>query len=178
MQPVCLAGFLFEIGTTLNNVPNRTYAQIIPTEAEHAALRDAIERALTAAKQSGKSGIAAAVMRDGQIVAKGENEVQLRTDPTQHAEMVAISRASATLDQTDLSGCTIISTLQPCEMCLSAIRFAGISRIIFAATQANVPPKYFAFPHLRIEDFQNGEFEFAGGVDEEKVLHLYIDGDE
>jgi tRNA(adenine34) deaminase len=141
-------------------------------------MRHAIGRALTAAQETGKAGIAAAVMRDGKIVATGENEVQLRTDPTKHAEMVSISRASATLDRTDLSDCTIISTLQPCEMCLSAIRFAGISRIIFAATQANVPPKYFAFPHLHIEDFQNGDFEFAGGVDEGRVLHLYINGDE
>jgi hypothetical protein len=68
--------------------------------------------------------------------------------------------------------------LQPCEMCLSAIRFAGISRIVFAARQANVPPKYFAFPHLRIEDFQNGDFVFAGGVGESSVLHLYENGDE
>jgi tRNA(adenine34) deaminase len=63
-------------------------------------------------------------------------------------------------------------------MCLSAIRFAGITRIIFAATQARVAEKYFAFPHLRIEDFQNGAFEFAGGVDEALVLHLYAHGDE
>ena len=148
------------------------------TDQEHTAMHDAIDRALTAAGQSGKAGIAAAVMRDGNIIATGENEVQLQSDPTQHAEMVAISRAAAALNQTDLSGCTIISTLQPCEMCLAAIRFAGISRIVFAARQASVPPKYFAFPHLSIEDFQNGDFEFVGGVDEARVLHLYENGDE
>ena len=153
-------------------------APAIPTTAERAAMKDAIHRALGAAKQSGKSGIAAAVMRDGQVIATGENEVHLQSDPTKHAEMVAIIRAARSLGKTDLSDCTIISTLQPCEMCLSAIRFAGISRIIFAATQGRVPPKYFAFPHLRIEDFQNGEFEFAGGVDEDLVLHLYEHGDE
>lgn len=153
-------------------------ASIEPTEHERTAMRDAIDRALRATTQSGKAGIAATVMRDGQIVATGENEVQLQSDPTKHAEMVAITRATATLDQTDLSGCTIISTLQPCEMCLAAIRFAGISRIVFAARQASVPRKYFAFPHLKIEDFQNGEFDFVGGVDEARVLHLYENGDE
>jgi tRNA(adenine34) deaminase len=141
-------------------------------------MRDAIDRALQATTQTGKAGIAAAVLRDGQIIATGENEVQLQSDPTQHAEMVAITRAAAALDQTDLSGCTIISTLQPCEMCLAAIRFAGIDRVVFAARQASVPPKYFAFPHLRIEDFQNGDFEFVGGVYEARVLHLYEHGDE
>lgn len=155
-----------------------TTAQIVPSEAERAAMRDAIDRAIKAARQSGKSGIAATVMRDGQIIAVGENEVNLRSDPTKHAEMVAIIRAAAALNTTDLSDCTILSTLQPCEMCLSAIRFAGISRIIFAARQANVASKYFAFPHLHIEDFQNGEFVFAGGVEENSILHLYENGDE
>lgn len=148
------------------------------TDAEQRAMRDAIDRALKASGESGKAGIAAAILQDDRVIAIGENEVHLQSDPTRHAEMVAITRAAALLDQTDLSGCTIISTLQPCEMCLSAIRFAGIDRIIFAATQARVPAKYFAFPHLRIEDFQNGEFQFAGGVQEASVLHLYENGDE
>lgn len=151
---------------------------VTPTANELAAMRDAINRALMAATESGKAGIAATIMRNGFVIATGENEVQLQSDPTQHAEMVAITRAAATLDQTDLSDCVILSTLQPCEMCLSAIRFARIGRILFAATQANVPEKYFAFPHLSIEDFQNGKFEFAGGIDEERVLHLYANGNE
>lgn len=153
-------------------------AFIVPNEDEHAAMLEAIDRAVKAARESGKSGIAAAILRDGQVIAAGENEVHLQTDPTRHAEMVALRRASQALGQTDLAGCTIISTLQPCEMCLAAIRFAGISRIIFAARQQCVPPKYFAFPHLTLEDFQNGDFEFAGGVEESRVLHLYRDGDE
>ena len=162
----------------MHETPHPLYAPVVPTDAELAAMRDAIDRALLAASQSGKAGIAATVMRGGQIVAKGENEVHLQNDPTKHAEIVAIIRAAAALDSADLSDCTIISTLQPCEMCLSAIRFAGISRIIFAAAQANVAAKYFAFPHLRIEDFQNNEFGFAGGLEEARVLHLYADGDE
>lgn len=167
--------------TSAHGVFSLTSDIIPPTEAtdqELAAMRDAIDRALAAARHPGKAGIAAAVIRDGIIIATGENEVHLQSDPTQHAEMVAITRAAVALNQTDLSGCTIISTLQPCEMCLAAIRFAGISRIIFAARQASVPAKYFAFPHLRIEDFQNGEFDFIGGVDEARVLHLYENGNE
>ena len=158
--------------------PQSASSDITPTEAERAAMRDAIDRALKTAHETGKSGIAATVMRDGQIIATGENEVYLLSDPTKHAEMVAITRAAAVLQKTDLSGCTIISTLQPCAMCLSAIRFAKISRIIFAATQAHVPSKYFAFPHLHMDDFQNCAFEFAGGIDEARVLHLYANGAE
>lgn len=149
-----------------------------PTAAELAALQSAIDRALKASTESGKAGIAATVMRGDHILAVGENEVHLQNDPTQHAEMVAITRAAALLNTSDLSGCTILSTLQPCEMCLAAIRFAGIDRIIFAATQAHVAPKYFAFGHLAIEDFQDGQFVAIGGIDEGKILHLYANGDE
>ena len=151
---------------------------IVATGAESEAMSDAIDRALKAARESGKAGIAATVMQGDKIIATGENEVHLQSDPTKHAEMVAITRAAAALDRADLSGCTIISTLQPCEMCLAAIRFAGIDRIIFAATQDRVATKYFAFNHLRIDDFQNGAFVFLGGLDEDKVLHLYETGEE
>lgn len=152
--------------------------RITPTAAERAAMRDAINRALRAAQETGKAGIAAAVLLGEKVIAVGENEVQLQTDPTKHAEMVALARAAAALDRTDLAGCTILSTLQPCEMCLAAIRFAGIDRILFAATQERVAEKYFAFNHLRIEDFHNGEFRFLGGLNEEEILHLYETGAE
>lgn len=149
------------------------------SNAEKDALQSAITRALAACAESGKAGIAATVMRHGKVVATGENEVHLQADPTRHAEMVAITRASRDIGTFDLSDCVLISTLQPCEMCLSAMRFVGIKRVIFAATQGRVAAKYFAFPHLGIEDFQNGDaFEAIGGVCENRVLHLYATGEE
>ncbi len=151
----------------------------VPTPAERSALQDTIDRALAARNESGKVGIAACVLRDGRIIAKAENEVHLQCDPTRHAEMVAITRAAATLGTTDLSDCVMISTLQPCEMCLSAMRFADIRRVIFAATQDRVAAKYFVFPHLRLADFQRGEsFTAIGGVYEDRVLPLYATGEE
>ncbi|KKB08196.1 hypothetical protein VE26_10480 [Devosia chinhatensis] len=143
-------------------------------------MRDAVERALQARRQSGKAGIAAAILRDGVVIGRGENEVRLQSDPTKHAEMVALTEAGHFVGSTDLSGCVIISTLQPCEMCLSAMRFAGIRRVIFAATQAHVAGKYFVFPGLSIDDFiAAGEpFTAIGGTMEDDVLPLYRDGDE
>ena len=64
-------------------------------------------------------------------------------------------------------------------MCLSAMRFSGIDRVIFAATKARVASKYFVFPHLELQDFQrSGSFEAIGGICENRVLHLYADGAE
>ena len=115
----------------------------------------------------------------GKVIATGENEIHLQSDPTKHAEMVALARASHFLSRTDLSDCTLISTLQPCEMCLAAMRFAGITRVIFGAQQAKVDRKYFVFPHLTIEDFhRDGGFDWVGGVCEDQLLDLYIDGKE
>lgn len=152
----------------------------LPNTIELEALNQTIARALKARHESGKAGIAAGVLLDGEMIATGENEVSLRSDPTKHAEMVALTAAAKHLGTTDLSGCVLLSTLQPCEMCLSAMRFAGIKKVIYAATQANVAEKYFVFPRLRLEDFKRaGEaFEAIGGVRESEVLHLYVDGDE
>lgn len=149
------------------------------TQAERIALQDAIGRALMASKESGKSGIAASILREGKVIATGENEVHLQSDPTRHAEMVAITRAAQALQTPDLSGCVMISTLQPCEMCLAALRFAGMTRVIFAATQGRVAGKYFVFPHLGLNDFQRGGgFDALGGICESQVLHLYATGEE
>ncbi|WP_168219787.1 nucleoside deaminase [Pseudotabrizicola formosa] len=158
-------------------MPESTPVPVSPTE--HTALVEAAQRALAARDQSGKSGIAAAILRDGQTIAEAENEVHLQGDPTRHAEMVAIARAAEVLGTTDLKGCVMISTLQPCEMCLAAMRFAGIRRVIFAATQGRVAAKYFAFPHLSLDDFRHGDdFDAIGGVCEDLVLHLYATGEE
>ena len=150
------------------------------SESENKAMREAVDRALLAMNQSGKAGIAATILLDGEPVGQGENEVRLQSDPTKHAEMVALTAAAQRIGTTDLSGCVMISTLQPCEMCLAAMRFAGIKRVIFGATQDHVAGKYFVFPKLRLSDFQNAgaPFEAIGGQFEIELLSLYVDGQE
>ncbi|PWE29489.1 deaminase [Pararhodobacter marinus] len=150
------------------------------TEAERAAMAELVARAHEASHEPGKAGISAALLRDGRIVAEGTNHVHLHDNPTLHAEIVALGRAADALGRADLSDCTLLSTLQPCEMCLAAMRFAGIGRVIFAARQENVPPRYFAFPHLTLGDYLGPDTPFValGGVLEDKVLTLYEDGQE
>ena len=78
--------------------------------------------------------IGAVIVRNGRIIARGENQVQLRQNPTLHAEIVAINRATKKLGQKFLSDCDIYVTLEPCAMCATAISFARIKNIYFAAT--------------------------------------------
>ncbi len=152
--------------------------QISTTEA--GILKQAILQATEAHRTTGRTGIVAAIIRNNSLVEMAENAVFQECDPTRHAEMVVLGKAAARLETTDLSDCTLISTLQPCEMCLAAMRFAGIKRVIYAAEQANVAAKYFMFPNLTINAFEaaGAEFTHIGGVSEQDVLHLYVDGEE
>ncbi len=75
----------------------------------------------------------AVVVRDGQIVGKGHNQVERLGDPTAHAEMLAISAACSTLGTKYLDGCTLYVTLEPCPMCAGAIVWAKLSRLVYGA---------------------------------------------
>lgn len=78
--------------------------------------------------------IGAVIVRDGKIIARGENQVQLKQNPTLHAEIVAINRACKKLGTKFLDDCDIYVSLEPCAMCATAISFARIKNIYFAAT--------------------------------------------
>ena len=78
--------------------------------------------------------IGAVIVRDGVVIARGENQVQLKKNPTLHAEIIAINRACKKLGTKFLDGCDIYVTLEPCAMCATAISFARINNIYFAAT--------------------------------------------
>jgi len=75
----------------------------------------------------------AVIVRDNEIIAVAHNEVLGTNDPTAHAEIVAIRRATEKLKRFDLSDCSIYSTCEPCPMCLSAIHWAGIKELYFGA---------------------------------------------
>ena len=92
---------------------------------------------LNLARRAGAGGdvpIGAIIVRDGKIIARGENLVQRKMNPTLHAEIVAINRACKKLGQKFLDNCDIYVSLEPCAMCATAISFARIRNIYFAAT--------------------------------------------
>ena len=78
--------------------------------------------------------IGAVIVHDGKIIARGENRVQKSKNPTLHAEIVAINKACKKLNAKFLDGCDLYVTLEPCSMCATAISFARIKNIYFAAT--------------------------------------------
>jgi guanine deaminase len=77
----------------------------------------------------------AVIIKDGVIVAQGHNEVLKTNDPTAHAEVVAIRKASALLGRFDLSDCEIYSSCEPCPMCLAAIFWSRIKVVNYGCTK-------------------------------------------
>ena len=75
---------------------------------------------------------------DGEVIARGHNEREADSDPTAHAEIVAIRRAAAGRQDWRLEDCTLVVTLEPCVMCAGAIVAARIGRVVFGAWDARV----------------------------------------
>jgi tRNA(adenine34) deaminase len=97
---------------------------------------DFMNAALAEARLAGEAGevpIGAAVVRDGAIVARGQNRVLRDVDPTAHAEIVALRAAAEALGNYRLPGCTLYTTLEPCAMCAGAMIHARLDRLVFAA---------------------------------------------
>jgi tRNA(Arg) A34 adenosine deaminase TadA len=75
----------------------------------------------------------AVVVREGRVISRSGNRVVSEHDPTAHAEVLAIRMAAAALGTHDLSGCVIYSSCEPCPMCLGAIYWSGIRRVVYAS---------------------------------------------
>jgi tRNA(adenine34) deaminase len=86
-----------------------------------------------AAAEAGEVPIGAVVVREGAIIARGQNRVLRDVDPTAHAEVVAMRAAATALGNYRLNGCTLYVTLEPCAMCAGAMVHARMERLVFAA---------------------------------------------
>ncbi len=87
------------------------------------------------AQEGGPFG--AVVVKNGEIVGSGHNEVLKNNDPTCHAEMQAIRDACRNLKTFDLTGCELYTSCYPCPMCLSAIIWANIKKVYYGNTAAD-----------------------------------------
>src|SRR5262245_30915339 len=86
---------------------------------------------------AGQSPFGAVIVRAGGVVAATHNTVWRDGDPTAHAEVNCIRAAAAALSTIFLHGCTLFSTTEPCPMCLAAIHWAKVDRVVFGATIAD-----------------------------------------
>ncbi|UTX54868.1 nucleoside deaminase [Leucobacter aridicollis] len=96
-----------------------------------------MERALESAREAAAAGeipVGAVILGpDGTVIAAGRNDREANTDPTGHAEVIAIRAAAAALGDRILDGCTLVVTLEPCVMCAGVILAARVPRVVFGA---------------------------------------------
>lgn len=102
-------------------------------ERDIAAMREALAEAVAALETDDVPVGAVVVDADGRVIGRGRNERERLADPTAHAEVVALRQAAAATGDWQLSGCSLVVTLEPCVMCAGAILSARIPRVVFGA---------------------------------------------
>lgn len=114
-------------------------------------MRLAIEKA-RAGIDAGQSPFGAVIVNAGEVLAAAHNTVWSASDPTAHAEINAIRQATTSRGSIDLKGCTIYSTCEPCPMCLAAIHWSKIQRVVFGASIADAAAAGFSELHVHARD--------------------------
>ena len=140
-------------------------------------MRLALKEAYAGDRTPGAGEVGCVIVRDGVLIMSGHNEAELTHDPTAHAEMVCLRRLGTKLKTTDLSGCTLYCTLQPCSMCAAACVWAGIRRVVYGAGRGDVHADYFDARHLNASDLIRDAFreamEIVGGGLRRECAALY-----
>lgn len=84
---------------------------------------------------NGNGPFGAVIAKYGKIISESVNSVVISKDPTAHAEILAIRKASEYLGTHDLSDCVLYTSCEPCPMCLGAVYWAGIKKVVYSAVR-------------------------------------------
>ena len=98
---------------------------------DHLFLLEAVKEAKKAFKPF-EVPVGAVIVKDGKIISRGFNQKEFLQDPTAHAEIIAIRKASSKLGSWRLNDCILYSTVEPCIMCCGAIIQSRIKKIVYA----------------------------------------------
>lgn len=102
-------------------------------------LCEAIELARSNMDKGGRP-FGAVIVREGEVIATGVNEIVATNDPTAHAELTALRAASRKLASPSLAGCVVYASGHPCPMCMAAMRISGVSEIYYAYSNDDGAP--------------------------------------
>ncbi|MDQ1264519.1 MAG: guanine deaminase [Campylobacterota bacterium] len=132
-------------------------------------MNKAINEAIKGVLKGDGGPFGAVIVKNGKIVAKAHNKVVITNDPTAHAEINAIRKASKKLKTFDLSDCEIYTNCMPCPMCIGAIRWANIKTIYYGATSADVDAIGF-----RDKEFYDEEYLNLHSIDRQESLKPFL----
>ncbi len=105
------------------------------TDQDKEFMREAIRLSIENVEAGTGGPFGAVIVKDGKIVARGNNQVTSSNDPTAHAEVVAIRNACKELGSFQLDDCTLYTSCEPCPMCLGAIYWARPKKVYYANTK-------------------------------------------
>ena len=108
-------------------------AQVLPTSSNHEYWIKKAIRLAEKAFSEGEVPVGAIVVKDNKIIGRGYNQRESLNDPTAHAEIIAITAASNTINDWRLNDCSIYVTKEPCPMCAGAIINSRLKHLIFGA---------------------------------------------
>lgn len=131
-------------------------------------MHQALKEAFAGVEQNHGGPFGAVVVKDGKILSKAHNQVLKSNDPTAHAEINAIKKASKKLNTFDLSGCEIYTTCMPCPMCMGAIKWANIKTIYYGASSKDADAIGF-----RDKEFYDKEFLELKNIDRAECLEPF-----
>jgi tRNA(adenine34) deaminase len=136
-------------------------------------MQDLMRLAIEQAKQSGDEVPVGALVLDaaGKVLGAAHNNREITSDPTGHAEIIAIRQAAEQLGDWRLTNCTLVVTLEPCVMCAGAIQAARIPKVIFGAFDEAVGAAGSRYDLLRDEKLGQ-QIEVIGGVLQEECAAL------
>jgi len=126
------------------------------------------------AKAADEIPVGAVVVKEDRIIGRGYNQTELLNDATAHAEMIAISAATATLGNKYLHGCTLYVTLEPCPMCTGALVWSKIERVVFGAADSQAGACGSIF-NLGANSKLNHQIEIIQGIMEEDCEQILKD---
>lgn len=112
----------------------------------------------------------AVIIKNNEIVGKGNNQVVLKNDPTAHAEIVAIRDACKNLGTFDLTGCEIYTSCYPCPMCLSAIIWSNIKMVYYGNTKEDA--EKIGFRDNLIYEYLEGQSKTTNKEDILKIIAM------
>ena len=136
-------------------------------------MKRALELSQSAADY-GEVPVGAVIVYDGEIVGEGHNQPISSCDPTAHAEVVAMRRACATLNNYRLTGCELYVTIEPCTMCVGAMVHARIKRVIFGALEPRAGALQSQFQLMENSSY-NHSIAWNGGVLAEQCAAMMAD---
>ena len=133
-------------------------------------MREALAEA-EAARDDGEVPVGAVVTQDGIVVARGRNAVIGKSDPTAHAEIVAIREAARAAGNYRLTGATLYSTIEPCAMCAGALVHARVDRLVYGAKdpKAGAVETHFG---ICTTAFLNHQVSVEGGILEDECRRV------